>query len=310
MNRKLPILMVVGVLTLLAGCTTTSLSEAPIVDRSERREAPAALPAQGPAGAPALTREAADGSYVVQRGDTLYSIALAFGQDYRDLARWNGLQDPSRLQVGQALRVQAPADATASVPVAAVPVAPVVAADVRPLDVPLPPVAPAPATPTVLPQAASAPPAPSIQAPSVVTAPLPPKAGDGKPAPAVAMDSSLRWAWPAGGKVVDTFDEARNKGIDIAGKEGEPVLAAGDGQVVYKGSALRGYGNLVIIKHSDDFVSAYAHNRQILVEYGDSVKRGQRIAEMGRSDAEIPKLHFEIRRQGKPVDPLKLLPAR
>jgi lipoprotein NlpD len=141
MNRKLPILMVVGVLTLLAGCTTTSLSEAPIVDRSERREAPAALPAQGPAGAPALTREAADGSYVVQRGDTLYSIALAFGQDYRDLARWNGLQDPSRLQVGQALRVQAPADATASVPVAAVPVAPVVAADVRPLDVPLPPVA-------------------------------------------------------------------------------------------------------------------------------------------------------------------------
>jgi lipoprotein NlpD len=120
----------------------------------------------------------------------------------------------------------------------------------------------------------------------------------------------LTWAWPAAGKLIEVFDEARNKGIDIAGQEGDPVLAAADGQVVYRGNALRGYGNLVIIKHSDDFISAYAHNRQILVEQGQNVKRGQRIAEIGRTDADRPKLHFEIRRQGRPIDPVRLLPPR
>lgn len=110
--------------------------------------------------------------------------------------------------------------------------------------------------------------------------------------------------------MLEEFHETRNKGIDIAGNEGDPVLAASDGQVVYSGSGLRGYGNLVIIKHTDDYISAYAHNRQILVKQGQTVKRGQQIAELGKSDAEVPKLHFEIRRQGKPVDPLKYLPAR
>jgi lipoprotein NlpD len=110
--------------------------------------------------------------------------------------------------------------------------------------------------------------------------------------------------------VIDKFDEKRNKGIAIAGKEGDPVVASADGQVVYSGSGLRGYGNLVILKHNDDFISAYAHNRQILVKQGQMVKRGQRIAEVGRSDTTQPKLHFEIRRQGKPVDPLAYLPPR
>jgi lipoprotein NlpD len=278
MNRRVRSLSVLGVLAVLAGCTTTSLNEAPIVDRSERRAAAA------PAGsAAAVPREARDGTYVVQRGDTLFSIALAFGQDYRDLARWNNLDDASRLQVGQTLRVQPPADGTAAV--AAVPVAPVTAAEVRPLDSPRA----APASPTA--------PAP---APAAV-----PKA----PAPADSSNG-VAWAWPASGKVVEGFDEARNKGIDIAGTEGDPVHAASDGQVVYRGNGLRGYGNLVIIKHSDDFISAYAHNRQILVEQGQVVRRGQRIAEMGKSDADVPKLHFEVRRQGKPVDPLKYLPVR
>ena len=102
----------------------------------------------------------------------------------------------------------------------------------------------------------------------------------------------------------------RNKGIDIAGNDGDPVSAAADGEVVYVGSALRGYGNLVIVKHNEEFISAYAHNRQILVKQGQAIKRGQRIAEFGRSDADRVKLHFEIRRQGKPVDPLRYLPTR
>jgi lipoprotein NlpD len=326
--------LAVALLSALAGCTTTSLREAPIVERSERRPTAQSpnLTGSGPASAPPLPREARDGGYVVQRGDTLYSIALAFGQDYRDLARWNGLEDPSRLQVGQTLRVQPPPDAGSAAAVAAVPVAPVVAAEVRPLDAP----AGAPSVaPSVPPHAAPAAPpavAPSIQAaappaanaappavpPAVVAVPGPAPApgeaaagpGASKPKPAGAADAALVWAWPAVGTVVETFDETRNKGIDITGKDGDPVLSAGDGQVVYRGNGLRGYGNLVIIKHTDEFISAYAHNRAILVEQGQSVKRGQRIAEMGKSDADTPKLHFEVRRQGKPVDPLKLLPPR
>jgi lipoprotein NlpD len=316
----------VGILVLLAGCTTTSLNEAPIVDRSERRGTPgAAAPTRAPA------REVRDGTYIVQRGDTLYSIALAVGQDYRDLARWNGLDDPSRLQPGQTLRVQAPADGSGGPAVAAVPVAPVAAAEVRPLDAPAvappaaaaspgtasgTPVAPAAASgTTTAPAAAVA--APSASAPAApASAPAPssssaasPKA-EPKAVPPAAAASGIVWTWPAGGKVIEPFDDSRNKGIDIGGAEGDPVHAAGDGQVVYRGNGLRGYGNLVIIKHSDEFISAYAHNRQILVEQGQTVKRGQRIAELGKTDADLPKLHFEVRRQGKPVDPLKYLPAR
>lgn len=304
---------------LLAGCATVSLNEAPISDRSARRDAAPLAPS--PAATPPAAREAQDGQYVVQRGDTLYSIALAFGQDYRDLARWNGLDDPSRLQVGQSLRVQAPADAAGSAVVAAVPVAPASAAQVRPIDSPqpLPPVtgatpaspaaapatAPAAVPPAPAPAPASAPASPSTAAPPVVASRSPEPAAEPK-----ATEPALGWSWPAAGKVIETFDDARNKGIDIAGKEGDPVLASNDGHVVYAGSGLRGYGNLVIIKHTDDFISAYAHNRNILVKQGQAVKRGQRIAEMGKTDADLPKLHFEVRRQGKPVDPMRYLPAR
>jgi lipoprotein NlpD len=116
--------------------------------------------------------------------------------------------------------------------------------------------------------------------------------------------------WPVPGRVIDVFEEPRNKGIDLAGAEGDPVQAAADGEVVYVGSALRGYGNLVIVKHNDEFLSAYAHNRQVLVKQGQAVKRGQRIADLGKSDADRAKLHFEIRRRGVPVDPQKYLPPR
>ena len=119
----------------------------------------------------------------------------------------------------------------------------------------------------------------------------------------------IDWAWPASGKVISGFSETANlKGIDIAGKSGQPVFASGPGKVVYAGSGLRGYGKLIIIKHNNTFLSAYAHNREILVKEGQQVAKGQKIAEMGDSDADQVKLHFEIRRFGKPVDPAKFLP--
>ncbi|MYM82992.1 peptidoglycan DD-metalloendopeptidase family protein, partial [Duganella sp. FT50W] len=130
-------------------------------------------------------------------------------------------------------------------------------------------------------------------------------------APALAADdASLTWMWPADGKVIATFDEGKNKGVDIAGKAGQPVVAAGAGKVMYAGSGIRGYGNLVIVKHSNNLLSAYAHNRTILVKEGQSVNKGQMIAEMGDSDTDSVKLHFEIRQQGKPVDPSRFLPNR
>ncbi|WP_370463069.1 peptidoglycan DD-metalloendopeptidase family protein [Limnohabitans sp. Bal53] len=129
------------------------------------------------------------------------------------------------------------------------------------------------------------------------------------PAPS-ANDEGLGFAWPASGSVIGGFDEAKNKGLDIAGKAGDPVLAAADGQVVYAGAGLRGYGNLIILKHNNTFLTAYAHNQALLVKEDQKVRKGQKIAEMGKTDADRVKLHFEIRRQGKPVDPAKYLPVR
>jgi len=279
---------------LLGGCTVTSTREAPVADRS-------APPAQKPAAPPAPTTAArpsgprvptTDGTYTVQPGDTLSSIAAAFGRDVKDLARWNNIDDPSRIRVGQTLRVTPPGSETAAV----MPVTPTPPAVTKPLDGPS-----APAT-TAPPAGAPAAPAASPAAPGPVAS-----VPDAKPAtPAPTAD----WIWPVNGKVTDRFDEKRNKGIGIAAKEGDPVVASADGQVVYSGSGLRGYGNLVILKHNDDFISAYAHNRQILVKQGQTVKKGQRIAEVGKTDTTQPKLHFEIRRQGKPVDPLAYLPPR
>jgi lipoprotein NlpD len=129
------------------------------------------------------------------------------------------------------------------------------------------------------------------------------------PAPS-ANDEGLGFAWPASGSVIGGFDEAKNKGLDIGGKAGDPVLAAADGQVVYAGAGLRGYGNLIILKHNNTFLTAYAHNQALMVKEDQKVRKGQKIAEMGKTDADRVKLHFEIRRQGKPVDPAKYLPVR
>jgi len=123
-------------------------------------------------------------------------------------------------------------------------------------------------------------------------------------------DEKLSWMWPSDGRIVATFDEGKNKGIDIAGRVGQNVMAAGAGKVMYAGSGIRGYGNLVIVKHSNNLLSAYAHNRSIVVKEGQNVTKGEKIAEMGDSDADSVKLHFEIRQQGKPVDPARFLPTR
>jgi lipoprotein NlpD len=280
------ILALTGTTLMIAACGTQR--PAPVVERS------GTPPARTDATAttPATPKAPAEGVHTVQRGDTLYSVALRYGVDVRELARWNGLGDTSVLSIGQTLRLTPPAGVATVTPVA-----PVGSTEVRPL--------PAPGAAEAIP-----PPVTATAPPSVAPSAVPPAVTKPEPMKPAPVESSVQWQWPAPGKVIETFEETRNKGIDIAGNEGDPVLAAADGEVVYVGSALRGYGNLVIVKHNEEFISAYAHNRQVLVKQGQGVKRGQRIAEIGRTDADRTKLHFEVRRQGKPVDPLRYLPAR
>lgn len=284
MRGRLGSMALASAVLVMAACGTQR--PAPVVERSGAPPTRSDVPV-----AASASPKAVDGTYMVQRGDTLYSIAQRHGVDVRELARWNGISDTSVLAVGQALRLTPPAGVATVTPVA-----PAGSTEVRPLPAPGGAVAPPPAVAAVPPAAA--------------TPAVPPAAATPEPAKPAPVESAVHWQWPAPGKVIETFEETRNKGIDIAGNEGDPVLAAADGEVVYVGSALRGYGNLVIVKHNEEFITAYAHNRQVLVKQGQAVKRGQRIAEFGRSDADRTKLHFEVRRQGKPVDPLRYLPTR
>ena len=275
------------------------------------------------------------GMVLVKKGDTLRAIALDHGQSYRDLAAWNNLSDPDKIHVGQALRVIPPEASAEPVAVARpvsisglsggsetkpAPAAPPVAS-LKEGTKHSPKGGKQPYTPEALArlQAAEAgaaaavasaaeekpagPPAKPAEKP--VTAPLPPDAV------AATADDAIGWAWPVGaGKLLGGFVEGSNKGVDIAGKPGDPVVAAAAGKVILVSNALRGYGNFVIIKHNNTFLSVYAHNSRILVKEEQTVSKGQKIAEIGSSDADQSKLHFEIRRQGKPVDPAKFLPAR
>jgi lipoprotein NlpD len=282
---------------LVAGCASPR-NRAPVEDRGSATPRPAAastapaavkpvVTAPGEA-APAKPLPGADnagkpGFYTVKPGDTLVRIGLDHGQNWREIVRWNGLDNPNLIEVGQVLRVVPPtvdASATTSRGVASGQV------EARPLD------GKAPAAPPPAAGAASAP-AAAIAAPA-----------------AARDEDDPSWAWPAGGPVVGGFEEGRSKGLVISGKAGDPVLAAADGRVVYAGSGLRGYGNLVIVKHNSTYLTAYAHNQALLVKEDQAVRRGQKIAEMGATDAERVQLHFEIRRQGKPIDPARLLPAR
>ena len=240
--------------------------------------------------------------YTVRKGDTLLRIALDHGQNYRDLVAWNNLRDPDDIKVGQVLRVAEPEGKKT--------------AGVTTQPVPMPPPATQPPRKTT-PRADKKPysetnvaEAQKEAAPRVEPAPPPAPAVAAAPSVTATDDDKLSWMWPSDGRIIATFDEGRNKGIDIAGRMGQQVVAAGAGKVMYAGSGIRGYGNLVIVKHSNSLLSAYAHNRKIVVKEGDNVAKGQVIAEMGDSDAELVKLHFEIRQQGKPVDPSRFLPGR
>jgi len=287
------LLLNLGVAAWLGGCAASS-QRAPVEDRtSGSRTATTASVAVEPARVlPGAENAGKPGYYTVKAGDTLARIALDNGQPWRDIARWNNIDNPNLIEVGQVLRVAVPTPDPGAASARAVPAPGRVEA--RPLE------ARAPAAAASAPSAAAsaAPPATVAAAPAVT-------------APVREGDDDVNWLWPASGAVLSGFDEARNaKGLAIAGKAGDPVLAAADGRVVYAGSGLRGYGNLVIVKHNGTYLTAYAHNQALLVKEDQVVRRGQKIAEMGSSDAERVQLHFEIRRLGKPVDPAKLLPPR
>lgn len=246
------------------------------------------------------------GHYTVVPGDTMWAIAFRFGWDWKELAQRNGIASPYVIYPGQRIHLDRPAVSGAlaaqpvATPIAVAPARPVGSASAAPATPPPPVQAqPQPVQPVVR--------APAAREPVVVS----PSVAATTPVTPVARSAS-GWAWPHRGQVISRFSAngSLNKGIDIAGELGEPVVAASDGTVVYAGSGLRGYGELVIIKHSDTYVSAYGHNRRLLVREGQQVKVGQTIAEMGSTGADRVKLHFEIRRQGKPVDPLQYLPSR
>jgi lipoprotein NlpD len=284
-------LMLAGAL-LLGACSSKPLNPPPVEDRNATNNkssttegrvlkspnvvSPAIpLPGAENAGKP--------GYYTVKPGDMLIRIALEAGQSHKDLARWNSLDNPNKIEVGQVLRIIPPATGdvvSKPVVVGAVSATPIAAASVPP----------AAGKAAIAPVAVASAPAPAAQ----------PAAGE----------DEVSWIWPGGGPVLAGFDDAKNKGVDIGGSAGDAVLAAADGRVVYAGAGLRGYGNLIILKHNNVYLTAYAHNQTLLVKEDQSVKRGQKIAEMGSTDADRVKLHFEVRRQGKPVDPLKYLPAK
>ena len=254
---------------LLVGCSSSGSNNARVVDRNS------AAPKR-----PTVT----SGQYVVKPGDTLFSIAFRYGWDYKELAARNGIAPPYTIRPGQAIRFSTGASGSTTV-VASPSSSSRTTVTRRPVGTS--PAAPASTTKTVT----------TTTAPVVATVPAAERAVGG-------------WTWPANGVLIGKFasNGSLNKGIDIAGDLGQPVFAASGGTVVYAGSGLRGYGELIIIKHSDTYVSAYGHNRRLLVREGQQVKAGQSIAEMGSTGTDRVKLHFEIRRQGKPVDPLQFLP--
>ena len=270
--------------------------------------------------------------HTVQKGDTLYSIALDYGQDYRDLAAWNRLADPSYIQIDQKLRLFPLGASAESVSLEPVELPPASLAVQSATPAPAP--APAPRTIPVFnePKASKVAyseqalarllGAPPVTVPPVAVVPTPPPPVVAKPAVtnspksvqvgiAGMPDERLNWEWPVVGKITYDFGKGINqKGVGLDGKMGQAVVASAPGKVVYSGSGLRGYGKLIIIKHNPTYLSVYAHNSQLLVKEGQAVAQGQKIAEIGDTDSDRVGLHFEIRRLGKPTDPLKYLPEK
>lgn len=252
--------------------------------------------------------------HVVQKGDTLYGIAFNYGFGYHELAELNGIQDPNVIQIGQQIRLFPGNAASVAKPVESKPAEFLIKEQ--------PKLAKYAYSEAALAQIEKV--QEPVKSDTVTVAKL-----ENKPKPEVKPEAkpdnktietinniaddgdeeALEWSMPVNGKLVTSFSESDNrKGVDIAGKLGQPIIASAPGKVVYSGSGLRGYGKLIIIKHNKIYISAYAHNDQVLVKEGQVVTRGQKIAEMGNTDADQVKLHFEVRRFGKPVDPAKYLP--
>jgi len=257
-----------------AACSSRPVN-APVGDRSER-------PLRNP------------DTHRVRQGDTLYSVAFLYGATVDELAAWNRLHDPYNIYKGQRLRLTAPSKSTAMTTESSVS---------RPKKSP--------------PKSSQPKPRPSEKVVSKAPARVP-RSGvstaqnsASRRSPAAA-DAAVNWAWPAGGRVIRGYDakSTGKKGLDIAGKTGESVRAAAAGKVVYSGSGLSGYGRLIIVKHNKDFLSAYAHNRKLIAREGQWVEKGAVIAQMGSSGTDRTQLHFEIRKKGRPVDPLRYLPKR
>ena len=289
--------------SVVAGCAQTP-NRAPVEDRSPtpRTTVAAASPAQSPASAAEPVKPVVvdansgkPGFYTVKPGDTLIRIGLDTGQNWKDLMRWNNLANPNLIEVGQAIRIVPP-----GVDPATATSRPVTTARVETRSLETKPGS------AIVPQSGAA----SAPAASASGASAPPAPGREAAAPPREGDDDINWAWPVTAPVSTPFDDARTKGLVFRGKPGDPVYAAADGRVVYAGSGLRGYGNLVILKHNTTYLTAYAHNQTLLVKDDQQVKRGQKIAEMGSTDADGVQLHFEIRKQGKPIDPARLLPGR
>lgn len=306
--RLLGIMLSTGV---LAACTTTH-SPAPVVEHKINTPVAAVKP---------VIEDRA--FYTVKKGDTLYRIALDFGQSYSELVTWNNLANPNDIKVDQVLRVAPPDTPKRSGGVQTGTIAAVSGVETRALSAP--PVASAAVPSKSSPRGEKRPYSDAVlaemQKPDSAVAAKPTVAAstveetrstekaESAAAPVASTEDNVTWTWPAEGKVVASFDDGK-KGVDIAGKSGQAIVAASAGKVMYAGSGIRGYGNLVIVKHTNNLLSAYAHNKTILVKEGQNVSKGQQIAEMGDSDADSVKLHFEIRQQGKPVDPSKFLPSR
>ena len=266
----------------LSGCSTPMPKRAPVEDRSASiivntpnkasTDAPVLAPIDSKPLPNLMNSQHAGkpGYYTVKPGDTVMQIGRTTNQNWRDIVKWNNLESANQIEVGQVLRV-VPLESNGAATKPPVVVAPVPAV-VTPIPSPVPPSPPVAAS--------------------------------------VTPEDDIPWMWPSSGSLISGYDDIKSKGLKIAGKLGDPVYASADGRVVYAGSGLRGYGNLIILKHNDTYLTAYAHNQTLLVKEDQTVRKGQRIADMGSSDAERVMLHFEVRRNGKPVDPAKYLPGR
>lgn len=254
-------------------------------------------------------------TYIVKAGDTLFSIGLAFGYDYKEIASANQINAPYVIRVGQTLQLASLKAAEASANPADADVTTYALSDAQDTSIASAPSVVAISEPKALREPYSDSALNTALPPAKAQVAISPETPTAAPSPSVGSDSAKQsekkasaWAWPTKGKVLSLFNQAGNKGIDIAGTRGQPIYAANSGKVIYSGSDLRGYGKLVIIKHNTSYLSVYAHNSAIMVKEGQQVTMGQKIAEMGDTDSPTVKLHFEIRKQGQSVDPVPYLP--